>query len=374
MGSAGILKRLKAAAAALFERIEYVLPSDSKPLNTAEYARACGVCDWAANQVSGRDNYIARHGLDVSINNPAANWDASKEHFSGYRAIASKDRKILNNLRLFTQAFSGHYMGLAIAQGLPFPRSVPQDFDVQISTILDEISAGNTVWWTERRDKLIAEFPELGAMSLPIAFGESGFREEGKVLNHDTFTYLERLGLMKASGVLDDLNNGRRVVVLEIGSGFGALAHMMRNAVPNLTYICLDLPESLCFAALYLSRFNSNICLVDEATDLSGLAKYDYVFLPNYMFHRLIEVGVRVDLAINTLSMSEMTQEQVQKYCEGISLLIGNTGAFFEQNQNNKSVGLCFAKEIAAEVFSDGRPLQLPMMDLTQGSATLWQN
>ena len=349
----------------------YVLPSASTRLSKMELAQAGKICDWAAHLINLRENYIDQNSLDRAINHPAANWDTGSDIFTGYNAIATKKPDCLSMLRFFTQTFSGWQLGLAPGKGIP--HTIPKNFDSYVLDLIKKSYLKNA-WWLSRYRRLIALYPELSCLSFPIAFGESGLRNDDGVLNHDTFVYLERIGLLKTAGVLNEINNRQRATILEIGSGFGALAYMMRQLVPKSTYICVDIPESLIFAALYLSRFNSKVCFVDENTDLSTLTSYDFVFIPNYMFHRLVESGLHVDLAINTLSMSEMLESQVNYYCEGLTRLLGKTGVFFEQNQNNTELGFCFAKEIVARIFNDSRDIKLPMMDLTQGTATLWSN
>ena len=351
----------------------YVLPGDSAPLTDAEYAMSARIVDWIGHLIESRERYLAAHRLDRSVNHPAANWQADHEVFSGYRAIRKMDRQMLRVLRLFTMSFSGSYMGLTLAEGLPTPRAVPENFDALVQARLDELAAGPAPWWSTRYAKLMETYPEFSRLSLPQAFGESGFRCGDIILNHDLFVYLERLALLKACGLLDEISSSRRAVLLEIGSGFGALAYLLRKVVPNSTYICLDLPESLYFSAIYLSRFFPNVHLADERTDWSNLTQYDFVFVPNYMFHRLAKARLRVDLGINTLSMSEMTELQVRTYCIGLAEMLGGRGAFFEQNQDNRHLGLCNARDTIRQIFPTEQPLALPEMDLTQGIATLWR-
>jgi len=351
----------------------YVLPGDSAPLSDAQYALSARIVDWIGDLIESREPYIAAHRLDRSVNHPAANWLADHEVFSSFRAIRNMDRQMLRVLRLFTMSFSGSYMGLTLAEGLPTPRAVPENFDALVRARLDALAAGPTPWWSARYAKLMETYPEFSRLSLPLAFGESGFRRGDVILNHDLFVYLERLALLKACGMLDTINGSGRAVLLEIGSGFGALAYLLRKVVPDSTYICLDLPESLYFSALYLSRFYPNVHLADARTDWSNLTQYDFVFVPNYLFHRLAKSRLRVDLAINTLSMSEMTERQVRTYCIGLSAMLGGRGAFFEQNHDNRHLGLCNARDYIRQTFPTEQSLGLPEMDLTQGVATLWR-
>lgn len=350
----------------------WVLPRDSAPLSDAEYGGAQAIVTWQEHLLERREDYIDATGCDRAVNLPDANWSRQSGFLAACPAICFQDRGILNMLRIFTQQFTGHYMGLQPARGRAVPRVVPDDIDDLVRIWLMEHERREP-WWLSRYAALTASVPGLADLSLPCAFGESGFRRDDVILNHDLFVYLERLALLQTAGVIDRLNQKERPVILEIGSGFGGLAYLMRKRVPDATYICLDLPESLMFAALYLHRFFPNLHLADENTDWSNTARHDFLLVPNYMFHRLVDSGLRVDLAINTLSMSEMSVEQVRTYCTGLVRLIGDTGVFFEQNQNNRASGLCFAKEIAAEIFGGGERLELPT-GLSQGSATLWNN
>jgi hypothetical protein len=355
--------------------MEIVRPSDSVPLSEKEYMRATKICDWAAALINDRNQYIEDNQLDPAINNPSANWAKDSAVFSGYRTISDRDRTNLSMLRVFTQTFTGNFLGVRHAAGSGIPTSITEELDKEVEEYLRQDS---NPWWLQRYSTLVASEPDLADIFLPAVFGESGLlAKPGAVINHDLFVYLERIALLNSSGIFQRLNRRRyllpsKSLLLEIGSGFGGLAYLLRKVVPRSTYVCVDLPESLCFAALYLSRLFSNIHLANRDTKWSRLKNYDFVFVPNYMFHRLVDSGLAIDLAINTLSMSEMTPDQVVHYCHGIKSMIGTKGAFFEQNQDNRKVGLCFAEELAKTVFSLRRPLSLKGMDLTQGVATLW--
>jgi hypothetical protein len=356
--------------------MDIVLPSESTAVSEAEYKLAIEICEWTEALIQDRDRYIEDYGLDPAINNPSANWSKDSSVFSGYRTISGRDRIHLSLLRVFTQTFTGNFLGVRHAAGTPIPTSISPELDEMVEQCL---RADSNPWWLQRHSKLVGSLPDLEGMTLPLAFGESGFRTRGAIVNHDLFVYLERLALLKSSGMLQRLNRAwwqfsSKPLLLEIGSGFGGLAYLVRQALPKSTYVCVDLPESLCFAALYLSRFFPNIHLATRKTDWSRLMGYDFVFMPNYMFHRLVSSGLAVDLAINTLSMSEMTRDQVLYYCSGIKSLIGDRGAFFEQNQDNRAQGLCFAGELAKSIFSEKRELSLNEMDLTQGAATVWSS
>src|SRR5262249_30834400 len=93
--------------------------------------------------------------------------------------------------------------------------------------------------------------------------------------------------------------------VLEIGAGYGFLASKFLQKF-NSKYIICDIPESLLFSGLYLAL---------QGRDVSLSMDSEVTLVPNYWFDG---IG-NVDLVINTLSMSEMSEYQVRVYAEGIS-------------------------------------------------------
>jgi hypothetical protein len=56
--------------------------------------------------------------------------------------------------------------------------------------------------------------------------------------------------------------------------------------------------------------------------------------------------------------------------------MIGDSGVFFEQNQDNRPVGMLNARDIVREYFTREELLGGPGLEpyLTQGFATLWSN
>jgi SAM-dependent methyltransferase len=205
----------------------------------------------------------------------------------------------------------------------------------------------------------VAGLPAWLRVAPPAKFGEIGWLIDGAIVNHDTVAYAERLALLYTSGLLDQLIQKPDCRVLEIGGGYGALAYYLKQAIPQMTYYIVDIPESLVFSSIYLSAlFESGIH-----------------FVPNYEFPQLANSAGQFDLVINTLSMSEMTEQQVVEYCSGIQKIIGDSGKFFEQNQDNRPVGFINAQNIIEQFFmtrtSLGGPLLTPHLE--QGFANIWE-
>jgi hypothetical protein len=348
-------------------RIEKVLPRDSVSLTAEQLAEARRICDWNRELLERRDSYLRQTGLDPGIWNPTANWSVDSPIFEGYRALVCGRQEHLNLLRVFAQVFTGHFLGIRNSLNARTLREIPADVDQQVAYALRRKLARYFI----RYLRLIRAVPALASLTPPQAFGESGYRINGVIVNHDTQVYLERVALLHASGVLDALKAKANPVVLEIGSGYGALAFYLKAIGVRGIYVCLDLPESLLFSTLYLCRYHKNVVLMKECSDLAEMSKSEIAFAPNYLFDRLRQLGLKVDLAINTLSMSEMSEPQVRHYCHGLTQMLAPDGVFFEQNQDNRHLGLLFAPEIIGDYFSQRRRLALPVR-LTQGAASIW--
>jgi hypothetical protein len=217
-----------------------------------------------------------------------------------------------------------------------------------------------------RRYQELKEALPAGPFSPPLILGERGRFVDGQLVNFDVVAYLERLALLHTTG----LSTARRI--LEIGAGYGGLAWFIRQVNPLCEYVVLDLPESLVYSTIYLALACRDVRhsygVLEEGAGFS--------YLPNYRFPELQKHGRRFDLVINTLSMSEMTLEQVSSYCEGIRELIGDDGVFFEQNQDNRHLGMLFARERIKDYFPHTLALGGPgeAVSLHQGFANLWSN
>ena len=219
-------------------------------------------------------------------------------------------------------------------------------------------------------------------MGPPHKFGEIGWKVDGRIVTWDTCVHVERLALLYEGGLLQQ-NHPRSVIqkkpltILEIGAGFGGLAYYLKKILPQVRYYVLDVPESLIFSAIYLSVLfpeDGNYLLDLNASD-TVLKDWSpgFCFLPNFLFPKLLKSELKIDLAINTLSMSEMSEAQVRVYCEGIRQLLGTAGVFFEQNQDNRACNLLNASDIVAEYFSGCLNLSgEACLGLTQGAVHLW--
>jgi hypothetical protein len=357
-----------------------VLLQDQRPLSESELQSANSIIDWVEEVMAARPDYLKRHRLSRAIHFPQAIWalDKGEGLYDGFRAVLSRDPRVLNHLRLWTQHFTGYrLLSMEVAEGRPFPRpeEIGPSVDKKLSTLATKPDR-----WVGRYLRIAGKLPPEYRLAVPRQLGEIGWNVDGRTVSFDTYAYLERLAVLHDCGLIDRLKRiaaaGRTPYLVEIGGGFGGLAYHLSKLIPQARIVIVDLPESLLFSSLYLSLLLPQRAYVyaspanDEplVPDTPGCT-----FLPNYLFDRLLTTGTKCDLAINTLSMSEMEAAQVDYYCDGLTQLLADDGVFFEQNHNNKTVGRLNAKEVIARHFGHRRELHSrAARSLTQGRIHLW--
>ncbi len=170
--------------------------------------------------------------------------------------------------------------------------------------------------------------------------GGIGFSlDNGKIVSHDILRFQYIIKTFYRYGIIFSiLSIGQeRKFILEIGAGYGGLAHHLSNILENVTYIIVDLPETLLFSASYLSLHNPNKRIyVYENSNFAELVQadhfrsYDFVLIPNYKLDELRRVGF--DLVINIASLQEMTADQVNTYLDFIEQTC--RGVFYSSNQD----------------------------------------
>ena len=160
----------------------------------------------------------------------------------------------------------------------------------------------------------------------PAALGGFGFDLGPGLANLDTLKFYEvMLGLQRVGelGRFRGEAPSARIMV-EIGSGWGGFAYQFKTLCPKATVVCVDLPPTLLFSAIYLTTLfpEARVLLYGEEgfeAGLDRLADYDFVFLPPFAFGRL--PAGRIDLAVNMISFQEMTTGQVEGYAKTLRAL-----------------------------------------------------
>jgi hypothetical protein len=318
--------------------------------------------------VEDRAAIIAERNLDPAFCLPAANWapDAPNDYLDAYRLLRTLDWNEVRHLRLRCQNFSGFsLLHMRTSQGLRSTVPVPKDLHID-----PEPPAETLDYWR----KLTQGLPTRRVFHPPCALGEIGWRiDDGVIMNYETCVYQERLTLLHRSGILDWLEQlDRPPRILEIGAGHGALACALMSTFPECQYTICDLPESLLFSGLYLTLAARLRCalLSRVAAPIQGVIE----LVPNYLFEDICAAHRSYDLAINVLSMSEMSEEQVNCYGRGIAAMLGSEGVFFEQNQDDRPRALGFVANVLTDMFPTLRKVVANDIPLTQGRPHLWSN
>ncbi len=148
---------------------------------------------------------------------------------------------------------------------------------------------------------------------------------DGRLVSHDILRFQHVFNTLYLHGVISSLANSRgpRKIILEIGGGYGGLAHHLSRILGNITYIIVDLPETLLFSGVYLSLLNPQKEILiyqrnefKEPIRLDVATNYDFIIVPNYKIDALREL--QFDLVINVASLQEMRVDQANDYLDFI--------------------------------------------------------
>jgi len=313
--------------------------SELRNITQGEFETASSICKKFRKMVETREVFVVGKGLDKKVALPSNYWGGKVNNI-----LLSPEYDIINHLRLHTYVFTGmklrDHLGTTHS---PMPPNLASRFS--------ELTKGLP-------KELIANPPRI--------LGEIGWQWKGGTVNADVVAYQERLSLIYKAELYKRIKNKERPIILEIGSGYGALAYFLKQAIPQAQMILCDLPESLAMTAVYLRTTfpkHTHFIYEGEETDEAG-GNADFIYIPNFIFNQWPIKSI--DLAINTLSFAEMSVEQVRDYVSGIKAGIGAEGYLFEQNQDRRVnvaeiIGGCGLKQISTE---RGQ----------QGVANVWQN
>jgi hypothetical protein len=216
---------------------------------------------------------------------------------------------------------------------------------------------------------LTAGVPGTYVLSEPTgAIQGIGFESpDGRRVSQDLLRFQEVVTTLWRESVLAELPAGS--AVLEIGGGYGGLAHHLSRMIAPRTYVIVDLPEVLLFSGAYLSLLNpgKHVAIYDANHPELALDG-DFVLLPNYRLPLL--KSRRFDLVLNVASMQEMRTDQVEDYLAFIAETC--RGVFYCHNLDRlpQNVELSSLVDLL-RVYLDVREIKRPVARRRRLRATL---
>jgi hypothetical protein len=346
-------------------------PAQGRRLTDAEYRSACFVADRIGELKASTE------ASDASVSVGANIW----ARHASWHPLFAKNRWHLDHLRLFCQPFTGFDMITNRPDG-PVPPDIPPDIDDLLRRNM-EVSEDMIGLVADRR-----RLPDHAWVRLPLVFGEAGPVCDGELSSPDVGTLQAQMYGLHGSGVLDRLRRkfqgSGRATVVEIGSEFGGLGYQLPRALgADMRYVAVDLPDSLLFAAIYLSRLWSDrpsyLALRDGYLSIrSGETvgalpdAFAGLFVASALADRVFGDLKPIDLVLNFRSMQEMSDAQVAHYGRLARETLAPDGFLYEQN----GIGRSFDRDVKAilgSIFPFGGTL--PETDPRPLSAAgLWSN
>lgn len=369
--------------------IRVVLPSGCTPLSTEEFTQCCQIIDYYMAEGKQIIPYCNAHGRDYELYDRGNVWKEENIIEATTEMLLSKKYNNVNRLRLIGWHFASYRVfDLSRASVESIPNQWFSDFySGRFKELPDDVdsivtSAINPSWridaLTPRIDKLLQSVDHKYFHSQPMRFSEIAGEYRGFMINGDSQRYWATMAVLARSKILTHLEekiakNGF-CRVMEIGAGYGGLAYQLKKTYGDkLQFIAVDLVESLIFSACYLTTLLKDKPLYYKDTKTlspdNGL-----VFVPSFRSPEFFDVLQGVDLCINTLSMNEMTEAQVDYYGRNISRTLSPDGIFYECNwivslaRNRVNVKPCLAPH-----FKQRLTIHKPEAS-DDGNLDLWSN
>lgn len=322
-----------------------LLPSQNKQLTDTEFQSACDLIDYYTQEGGEIRPYCEERGRDPDMYDRGNVWEGSFLD-NLMRMILSKAYNNINRLRLIGWHFSAYrlfdlasvteppaneYMTNFYQNGID---EFPEDVDSVILDAIDPVARMQPI--IPRLQQIAAATPEQYLIGQPGRFGEIAGDLGGKWVNGDSVRYWAAISAFHRSGVLEYLD--RKIAergfcrVMEIGPGYGGLAYHLKSIYGDkLQFICVDLVESLVFSSIYLTTLFDEQTLRYRDEEVISAA-YKTIFVPSFRSPEFFAAINNVDLCINTVSMNEMDEQQVDYYAKNISDVLTDDGLFFEVN------------------------------------------
>ncbi|MDO8435955.1 MAG: putative sugar O-methyltransferase [bacterium] len=152
------------------------------------------------------------------------------------------------------------------------------------------------------------------------------FQESSYYQKKNTFVVFNKsfsLDFLRKLNLLFDIEKYCKNIsnFLEIGGGFGAQARLVKLKYPSSRYVMIDLPETLYFAYINL-RLNFPRAKIifpgnkEEVEKYISSQDYDFLLVPCFFSDHISNSAPRIDIAINTSSLGEMTNRASKYYID----------------------------------------------------------
>ena len=285
--------------------------------------------------IAWRDQAVQEGELNALLDRPAGGWrleNPVNDFMDAYRLVSEGDARVLDLLRYYTGFFSGYKLiHFAPMAGLRSLMPLPDDVRGAIAANL-----AREEHYLDFYLRLKRCLPQRILVDPPWMLGEVGRNVEGVVVNRDTVRWQMTIATLWKAGVLDHLcrqvaEHGTAYVV-EIGAGIGALGYHLKRIIPEITYLAVDIPESLVFSGIYLALTMPECQPTVHGPGAPPPREHGVSLTANFLFQDLLAQLPRVDLAVNLISMGEMIAGQVDSYARALSDKMRDTGLVFEGN------------------------------------------
>ncbi len=173
---------------------------------------------------------------------------------------------------------------------------------------------------------------------LPECIQESRYYENNNIVHRagrryslDFFSKL--LFAFDISEILQETEEEK--IIFEIGGGFAQLSRLLKLMNPGSRYVLLDIPETLYFAALFLSLNFPEAKVVwchskDEVAKRLKDRDFDFLLIPSPFFEALFEASIKFHAALNKSSFGEMKSQTAGNYIKGIQTKLDVDYIFFQ--------------------------------------------